>query len=196
MGLNTQASQGGRTIFLNITNGKLVRQMKEKTDKSVERTNKMGRLVHEEFYDSMDGLLVGIDTKESEYGKFWVISLKSGDETYKLEVNYSSGYAVSFLKTLPNVDLSKQVTVTPRLIIDGDKKSSVIFVAQGGKALKHFWNKDNPGELPQLEKIKVKGKETWDDSKRLEYLENYAKEYILKANAVSQDIIADEEAPF
>lgn len=193
MGLNINT--GDRVTFLQITNGKLVKQVKQPTDKSVTRVNKVGRTVHEEFYDSMDGQIIDITIKESEYGKFWVISLKSGSDTYKLEMNYSGGYAMSFLKALPNADLSKPLTLTPRLNIDGDKKQSVLFVSQNGKALKHFWNKDNPGDLPPLDKIKVKGKDVYDDSRRLEFFENYIKS--LNFNKIGPDITADDDTtPF
>ncbi len=178
MGLQSN-SGSGNGVFLSITNGKLVRQFKQPTDKSVKRTNKMGREVHEEFYDSLTGYISDIKTKESEYGKFWVIALKDKETTYFLEMKYSSGYAVSFLKALPNVSFSELVTLTPKLTIDGDKKSSVLFINQNGVGLKHFWNKANPGELPQLKQIKVKGVSTWDDTERMEYLEEYVKSNIL-----------------
>jgi len=177
MGL--QSNQGGNGIFLSITNGKLVRQFKQPTDKSVSRVNKVGKEVHEEFYDSLTGFISDIKTKESDYGKFWVVSVKDDKHTYFLEMKYSSGYAVSFLKALPNVSFSELVTLTPKLTIDGDKKSSVVFINQNGVGLKHFWNKANPGELPQLKQIKVKGVSTWDDTERMEYLEEYVKSNIL-----------------
>jgi predicted DNA-binding transcriptional regulator AlpA len=177
MGL--QSNQGGNGVFLSITNGKLVRQFKQPTDKSVSRVNKVGKEVHEEFYDSLTGFISDIKTKESDYGKFWVVSVKDDKHTYFLEMKYSSGYAVSFLKALPNVSFSELVTLTPKLTIDGDKKSSVVFINQNGVGLKHFWNKANPGELPQLKQIKVKGVSTWDDTERMEYLEEYVKSNIL-----------------
>ena len=178
MGLQSNQS-GGNGVFLSITNGKLVRQFKQPTDKSVKRTNKMGREVHEEFYDSLTGYISDIKTKESEYGKFWVVILKDDKYTYFLEMKYSSGYAVSFLKALPNVSFSELVTLTPKLTIDGDKKSSVVFINQNGVGLKHYWNKANPGELPPLKQIKIKGVLTYDDSERMEYLEEYVKSNIL-----------------
>jgi len=177
MGL--QSNQGGNGVFLSITNGKLVRQFKQPTDKSVSRVNKVGKEVHEEFYDSLTGFISDIKTKESDYGKFWVVSVKDDKHTYFLEMKYSSGYAVSFLKALPNVSFSELVTLTPKLTIDGDKKSSVVFINQNGVGLKHFWNKANPGELPQLKQIKIKGVLTYDDSERMEYLEEYVKSNIL-----------------
>jgi hypothetical protein len=194
MGL--QSNQSGNGVFLSITNGKLVRQFKQPTDKSVSRVNKVGKEVHEEFYDSLTGFISDIKTKESDYGKFWVVSVKDDKHTYFLEMKYSSGYAVSFLKALPNVSFSELVTLTPKLTIDGDKKSSVVFINQNGVGLKHFWNKANPGELPQLKQIKVKGVNIWDDSDRMLYLENYIKDSILPLIKPVLSDVNEDDTPF
>jgi hypothetical protein len=194
MGLNQSQIKG---VFLSITNGKLVRQFASPTEKSVSRVNKMGREVHEEFYDSLSGWLTDIKTKESEYGKFWVISIKDENVYYNLECKYDSGYAMSFLKALPNADLSEVITLSPKLIVDGDKKQSVLFISQNGNGLKHYWTKADPKELPDLQKIKVKGKETWDSSLRLEYLEDYVKLSILpKIKPTLSDVTEGEDTPF
>lgn len=191
MGLNSNQSS---TIFLQISNGKLVRSFSSPTQKSISRINKVGKEVHEEFYDSLTGFIKGISTKETEYGKFWVINVNDGENDYTLSTNYSGGYAVSFLKAIPNADLSRMMTITPKIMVDGDKRNSVMFINQEGKGLKHYWTKDNPGELPNLEKIKIKGKDTWDDTKRLEYLESFIKDLF---NAKSEPASAvDEDTPF
>ena len=193
MGLNQSQSKG---VFLTITNGKLVRQYPTPTEKSVARINKMGREVHEEFYDSLSGYITDVKTRESEYGKSWVIVVKDEQTFYNLECGFSSGYAMSFLKALPNAKLQELVTLSPKLIIDGDKKQSVLFISQNGNGMKHYWTKANPGELPDLKKIKVKGKDTWDDSERLEFLEEYVKNTILpKIKPVLQDV-SEEDTPF
>jgi len=191
MGLNNNQSS---SIYLQISNGKLVRSFSSPTPKSVSRTNKVGKEVHEEFYDSLTGYVKGISTKETEYGKFWVINVNDGESDYTLSTNYSGGYAVSFLKAIPNADLRRVMTITPRIMVDGDKRNSVMFINQDGKGLKHYWTKDNPGQLPNLEKIKIKGKDTWDDTKRLEYLENFVKDLF---NAKVEPASAvDEDTPF
>jgi hypothetical protein len=195
MGLNQ--SQSESLVFLGIANGKIVRQFKEKTDKSTSRVNKMGREVHEEFYDSLTGILKHVSTKESEYGKFWVVKMESEGKLYQIEMNYSGGYAASFLKTIPNADISKEFTLTPKLTIEGDKKKSVIFINQKGLGLKWFFTRDNPNGMPELAKIKVKGKDTWDDSDRMEFLENYVKSNILpKLNNKSWVQEDEDEIPF
>jgi hypothetical protein len=194
MGLNQSQAKG---VFLSITNGKLVRQFASPTEKSVSRVNKMGREVHEEFYDSLSGYLTDLKTKESEYGKSWVITIKDDSVYYNLEMKYSSGYATSFLKALPNANLSEVINITPKLVIDGDKKQSVIFISQNGKGLKHFWTKDTPRELPPMVKVKVRGVDTWDDTDRMVYLENYIKDNILpKVKPTLQDVIEGEDVPF
>jgi hypothetical protein len=191
MGLNNNQSS---SIYLQISNGKLVRSFSSPTQKSVSRTNKVGKEVHEEFYDSLTGYVKGISTKETEYGKFWVINVNDGENDYTLSTNYSGGYAVSFLKAIPNADLSRVMTITPKIMVDGDKRNSVMFINQDGKGLKHYWTKDNPGQLPNLEKIKIKGKDTWDDTKRLEYLENFVKD--LFNSKVEPASAVDEDTPF
>jgi hypothetical protein len=194
MGLNQSQSKG---VFLSITNGKLVRQFSAPTDKSVSRVNKMGREVHEEFYDSLSGWLTDIKTKESEYGKSWVLVLKDEQGSYNLEMKYSSGYATSFLKAIPNATLSEVITLSPKLIVDGDKKQSVLFISQNGKGLKHFWTKDNPRDLPPMVKKKVRGVDIWDDTERMDYLEDYVKNSILpKIKPTLQDVNEGDDTPF
>jgi hypothetical protein len=194
MGLNQSQSKG---VFLSITNGKLVRQFSSPTEKSVSRVNKMGREVHEEFYDSLTGHLTDIKTKESEYGKSWVLVIKDNDGSYNLDMKYSSGYSTSFLKAIPNADLTQLITLSPKLIVDGDKKQSVLFISQNGKGLKHYWTKDTPRDLPPMIKVKVRGVDTWDDTDRMVYLENYINVSILpKIKPTLQDFTEGEDAPF
>jgi hypothetical protein len=190
MGLTN--SQGGSKVFLSISNGKLVRSFKEKTEGAVSRVNKAGREVFEMFYDSLEGTIKEVGTKESDYGKFLVVQVESNGVNYQLEMNFSSGYSASFLKTIPNVNLSQRVQITPKLTIEGDKKKSVCFLNQNGSGLKWAFTKDNPNGMPDLVKIKVKGKDTWDDSDRMEFLENNAKGLFGGSKAP----VIDDEVPF
>jgi hypothetical protein len=191
-------------IFLSIADGKIVRQFKNPTANSKERTTKTGKVVHEEKYDYVEGIITSVNTRENEYGKFWNITINDGGEEYIIQFNFSGGTASAFLKTLPNVDLSKPVKLTPKQTIENDKKKSTLFINQNGNALKWFWNKDNQGELPQLKKVKVKGKEQWDDSDMMEYLENYVNENIkpqlgkvtIPLETAPPPVEVDEDAPF
>jgi hypothetical protein len=158
--------------FYNISNGKICRQFKSPTANSKERVNMNGKTVHEEHYDYIDGIITDIQTRDSEYGKSWNITLEDEGQSQVLQMPYSSGYSNSFLKTLPNVDLTQKVKLIPKLTIENEKKKTTLFVNQRGVAIKWAFTKDNPGDMPQLKKIKVKGKEVYDDSEIMEFLEN------------------------
>lgn len=160
-------------IFLTISNGKICKKVPKKTATSVERVNKNGATVHEEFYKGWKGRITAIAVREhKDFGKFWNVTLTDDQGDAILQMNYSSGYSAAFLKILPNIDLNSDVIITPSLKIEGDKKKTSLFITQHGVPLKHYFTKDNPNGLPELKKIKVKGKETWDDSDLMEFLEN------------------------
>lgn len=175
-------------IYLTIADGKFCRRFQSPTPETVERINKEGKVVYEEFYKAYEGRITNIQTRENEYGKSWMVTLDDNGEIFIVQMNYSSGYSASFLKALPNVDFSKNVTLTPNMKVEGDKKKTTMFINQEGKACKWAFTRENPNGLPQLVKIKVKGKETWDDSEAMEFLENMVKNDILPK--------LSEETPF
>lgn len=189
-------------IYLTISNGKICRQFKNKTSISIERVNKTGKTVHEEFYDYVEGKILNITTKDSEYGKYWQVEMEKNGQRGILQFQYSSGYANGFLMALPNVDLAQEVRLSPSAKKEGDKTKTTLFINQGGEGLKWAWNKENPGDLPQMKQVKVKGVLTWDDSDKMEYLENMVKERMLAhfgkqhAAPVATAPVDDEEAPF
>lgn len=204
------AVQQSNAIFLTISNGQVCRRVSNPTKTSKERVNKNGVTVHEEYYKGWKGLITAIEVREhKEFGKFWNITLTDSDGEAILQMNYSSGYSNAFLKTLPNIDLTSEVIITPNLRVEGDKKKTTVFVTQHGKALKHFYTKDNPNGIPQLAQVKLKGKMTWDDSDIMEFLEKMVNTEIIpklpKGTASSssgesapdiEDVENLEEAPF
>lgn len=166
--------------FFSIFNGKICQTFKTSSPGSIPRTNKLGNVVHEKFYDYISGQIVSIDIREhKDYGKSWLIGLLDGEEMQYLQMHYSSGYSQAFLKLLPNVDLQSQVKIVPDLKTEGTKKKSSLFILQHGKGVKWFYTKDNKNGLPDLAKVRVKGKDQWDDSDQMEFLEDMVKTGIL-----------------
>ncbi len=182
MGLNTR--QEGN--FITILGGKFCLRVPEKTEGAVTRVNKMGKTVHEKFYDNFTGRLVGIKTQDGEYGKSWIFSFKDKEEVYHLQLSYSNSFATALLKMLPNVDLAQEMKVSPSVKeVDGKNKSS-LFINQNGVAIKHAFTKDNPNGMPDMEQVTVKGQLVWDDTKRIAFLyEMVAKDIIPKLEAIN-----------
>ena len=156
--------------FITILNGRFCIRVPEGTPEAETRVNKVGKTVHEKFYDSFTGKLIGIKTQDGEYGKSWIFSFKDKDEVYHLQLGYSNSFATQFLKMLPNVDLSKEMKVQPQVKeVDGKNKSS-LFINQNGISLKHAYTKENPNGMPDMEQVTVKGQLMWDDTKRIAFL--------------------------
>jgi hypothetical protein len=166
------------SIYLSIADGKIVRRFKEPTANSKQRTSKTGKIVHEESYDFVSGIITDISTKDSEYGKFWNVRLQDGADTYVLQFQYSGGNASSFLKAIPNADLAKEIKIKPRVEMNGDKKRTTVMLIQDDTIIRWKWTKDSPGDLPSLKKVKIKGVEQWDDSDMMEALEAYIDEHV------------------
>lgn len=182
--------------FLSIGDGKITKRVPQPTANSISRLTKQGKQVHEEIYDGVSGLVLDIKIHEhKEFGKFWNVILKDDDQVYTLQMNYSGGYASAFLKTLPNVNIFEAIRLVPKMEIQGEKKRVTLFVTQNGVPLKHYYTRDNPNGLPQMQQIKVKGKLAWDDSDMMEFLENMVNSTILpKIKGSTVEI--DDEIPF
>jgi len=200
------SKQSSNTIYLSVADGYLVRSFREATSESTQRVTKTGKLVHEEKYKDLTGLLVGAETKENDFGKQWCLKFKDGEDNYIVNMPYSSRYSSSFLKALPNIDLSKNVKFMPWSMNDKNdatKKITGITCYQndgnGMVKIAPAFTKDAPNGLPEMKQIKVKGKITWDDSDMTDFLENVAKECFAKiAAAPTNDEGGEdlEDAPF
>ena len=199
-------ANGSNTIYLSVADGNLVRSYKEANANTNQRVTKTGKFVHEERFKDLTAKLVGAETKENDFGKQWCLKFQDGEETYIVNMPYSSRYSASFLKALPNIDLSKNVKFMPWSMVDKNdpakKVTGVTMYQNDGNGMVKIapaFTKDAPNGLPEMKQIKVKGKVTWDDSDMTEFLENVAKECFAKiATASTNDEGSEdlEDAPF
>lgn len=165
--------------YFTIFDGKFSQRVKEGTEGAVQRTNKIGKVVFEKYYDRFTAKLVDIKVTDGAYGKSWEFHFLDGNEIYKLQLGYSNSFATAFLKILPNVDLSSPITLSPSVKEVDGKNRSTLFVNQNGQAIKHAYTKDNPNGLPDMEQITVKGSAVWDDTKRIAFLQEMVNTKIL-----------------
>lgn len=168
---------GVNTTYLSVADGNLVRQHKQANERTSERLTKTGKLVFEERFKDLTAKLDGIDTRENDYGKQWQLKFQDQGDFYIVSLPYSSRYASSFLKALPNLDLSKEVRFMPWAMKDKNdatKTITGITLYQDSEKIAPYYTKEDPKGLPQMVKIKVKGKEQWDDSDMMSFLENMA----------------------
>jgi len=166
--------------FISIVGGRFCIRVPEGTAGAETRVNKIGKTVHEKYYDSFTGKLVALKVADGNYGKQWEFSFQDSGEVYKLQLGYTNSFAKNILKMLPNADLSKEMKISPSTKVqeDGTKKSS-IFINQDGVALKHAYTRDNPNGLPPMTQVTVKGSLVWDDTDQMVFLEDMAMETIV-----------------
>lgn len=182
------------STFLSIGDGKITKRVSQPTAESVQRTTKQGKIINEEIYDGVSGLILDIKTHDhKDYGKFWNVILQDDDDVFTLQMNYSGGYSSAFLKILPNIDLSQRVRISPSMKVEGTKKRVTLFISQNGTPLKHYYTKENPNGLPEMVQIKVKGKLQWDDSEMMAFLEDMVNKQILPK--LKGDAAAQPEVP-
>jgi hypothetical protein len=175
MGLENRQSGN----FITILGGRLCQRVPEGTEGAEKRTNKLGNVVTEKFYDRFTGKLIDIKVQDGTYGKTWNFVFRDKEEPYTLQLSYSNSFSTALLKMLPNIDLTKEMTISPSVKeVDGRDRSS-LFVNQDGKAIKHAYSRENPNGLPDMEQVTVKGVLIWDDTKRLEFLDKMVHETII-----------------
>jgi len=188
---------GTNLTYLSVSDGNLVRQHKTANDRTTERVTKTGKLVFEERFKDLTGNITNVNTRENDYGKQWQLTFQDGADTYIVSMPYSSRYASSFLKALPNINIEEPLRFMPWAMKDKNDVSKTvtgITMYQDYTKIAPAYTKDAPNGLPQMEKIKVKGKEQWDDSAMMEFLEQTALKIFAKHN--DNDLVLDEESPF
>jgi hypothetical protein len=187
--------------FLSIADGKLVQTFKEAQPGTKERINKNSKVVHEMHYDAIVGEIIAIGKKENDYGIFLTVDIKDGADIYQISTQFSGRYSSSFLKALPNIDLANPVRLLPWSMVDkndASRKITGITLYQndgnGWVKIAPYYTKENPNGLPEMVKIKVKGKETWDDSAMMDFLFDAAQNCFQATSPESTTI--NQDLPF
>ena len=138
MGLKTGM---GKRTYLTIREGKIAKSLGDKKY---------------ELYDSIEGYILGISTREGTYGTDLCIDIKD-DEVYQLQIRLKgdsgkqTAYFIAFAHCAPNIDVSKKVEFIPSLKIVDDKKRSALFLKQGGETLK--WAYKRGEGMPEPEEV-------------------------------------------
>lgn len=153
MGLNS----GEQKTYLKIKDGKFYKT----SDKELKNP-----------YKSLTGVIaamrIKMETWENKPVEKLAVTVNSGGEFYEFAIPSDGSQFSKFLNFLSSVDITKEVDIIPMFAVKNGKNDRSILVSQNNKC-KAYYTKDNPGDLPQLEKITFKGKDNWDNSKQLAF---------------------------
>lgn len=188
-------------MFASIVNGAFAVKVDKDTEGAVTRKNKNGVEVHELIFNEVDEVYVhDIEIRDTDFGKQMSIYLRDTEETEKgkhkffvIQAQLNSGYAVSFLNRVQNVDLKKPVKVSIFEIENKDEndetkiiKTKTIVIYQDGKSLDKIWTKDNnpvPKAEPVLDKKKVQvvknGYPVFDSTEKEKFLQDFTENTVV-----------------
>ena len=185
----------GNKTYLNIIGGRVAQRVKEhiigndgkrKTEerKITDDEGNVLRTVIERYYRGIGGVVqsVRVDTS-GDYGATIVIDIMAKENLYVFTVQLDSSYGKSIMFKVPNIDFSKEVIFRPYNFESKDevgkngkpKKIVGISIVQkddNGKEQKieGFWTKEDPKDLPPLEKHEGVSGVKWNGDKRLDFL--------------------------
>lgn len=124
-------------------------------------------------HKNVTGLLTDVRIKEDgKFGPELHLSI-SGADSYQLQIKLDSGYGKSFLRAIPNADVTKPITFSPWYKVVDDKKKTALYLNQGGESVPWYFTKETPNGMPELVITKVKGKQVFDDFDQVEFLKKY-----------------------
>jgi hypothetical protein len=177
MGLSMNDSNA---IFLSTFDGFFEWKLKEPKPGSVQRVNKNNETINVMRFNTLIGKITKIEYKVTEkYGAFWSLTIVD-DRTYKLDLPVASSSTFYCLNRLINAELDLKAPVELKVFaeVENDKKKTIILIKQGGKMINGVYTKDNPQDLPSMEKVLFKGKEQWDSTKRDRFLREIIEKYV------------------
>lgn len=192
--------------FYNISNGKIVRSYggtKPEGIETTERVNKNGNTVHEQFFDFIKGKIIkaGIKSHE-EYGDSIELTLSDGIENAVLQFKFDSSYGRSFLYKIPNLDIKEVVNIKPFSFVakETGKQMLGVTIYNPLEKVPNFYTREEPNGMPELKPIKLKGKDTWDNSDQLEFLQKTFSEFSANFLDVSEpetiEDLENDDMPF
>lgn len=141
MGLNKGL---GAREYLTIREGKIAKYLGDKKY---------------ELFDSVEGYIVGMSTRDTQYGQMLCIDLKD-DVIYQLQIRIKgedkpgqpakqTSYFIAFAHCSPNIDPTQRIEFIPSLKeIDG-KKRSALFLKQNGETIKWAFKRNEGMPAPE-----------------------------------------------
>ena len=164
-------NKGYASQNIKIVQGSFRLEVPAGTENAVERINKLGATVNELAFNSLNGKITRFDIEDTKFGKQIKLCIQD-DKDYYLSLGYADSLTVSIYKMLPNVDPSKGISLElSRKMGDDGKERTSIFIKQNGENVKWAYTKVNKNGLPDMVKIRVNGKEEWDKTAQLDFLQ-------------------------
>ena len=142
MGLNVKSASG---VYVGIIDGSFRKVVSEETEGAVKRTYEVTdertkevfkKTKYELVYGSVDGIIKGIEFKDSKYGTSLILTV----DDINISMKTSKKYFDDFAKKIPNIDFSENISLTPFDFVGNNGKNvRGITILQNGEKLKNYY---------------------------------------------------------
>lgn len=179
----TTIESNGAYTYAKVSKGMFVYSAKKGDPKAVLRVNSKGEEVYEKMDNSVTGKILFLNLKTNDYQGIEYLTLNVGLEGIAgksiIQMRFPSAYSRGFLNKIDGIDFSKEVTLIVGDFEKNGKRIIYLNIVQNGKKLDSVHTIENPNGLPQMVKVKLRGKEEWDDTDQQEFyrakIEKYSK---------------------
>lgn len=188
--------ESNSSVSLNFINGKLAKKLRDGESHPDEcvRVNKNGKEVREVYYDTLKGVLKGIEEFDSDYGKQIKKTFDANGVIYTIFINWKSNLKDGVVKRMPNLKGGVMTILKPTKD-DRDRTSLLVMQysneGNGYKPIKYAFTNDNPNGMPLPTKEVKLGKEVPNYDKQEEFLYQVFKvesDRINKESAIPYDV--------
>jgi hypothetical protein len=165
-----------QTLYITVRDGCIILPVENPTETSIQRQNKVGRMVNEEHYNQLNAAVLNVELRDNaDYGKQWYIRLFAIDamEYYTLQLPESSSNTWSLLNRLLNVEPEETISIRPYCFTpSGETKEfkGCVVRRMDNTKVEPYATRDNPRDCPELTQVEFKGKMQYDDSARTNWL--------------------------
>ena len=155
--------------------------------------------------DFVEGVVTGVRYEDHEFewqgkkinNRQFVLDIQDGEEKYSLADKVDSNSGLQLQNKLLNTRVGDRIRISPSKkddVRDGKPVvvTSGVFVNIGRSGVQQKYNKENPGNMPTWNKIRVNGKDVWDKTDQLAFLEQEMLEHFKNAKAVETASAAGE----
>lgn len=197
MGLHTETNKDGR--FLTVVAGKLREKVDEGTDGAVNRTGTLSTgesySKWELVYPGISAFVTKVELQDGKYGKNVLVHMTdTNDEKFIVSLGAeNSRTGVPFMEALPNLDLTKELTIKPYKFTNekGDNVEGMQIMQGETKIKSAFYDPETKTNLLGMPKAEAKknGEVNWKlyFAQRDEWLQTYMLENGFMTEAVYEE---------
>ena len=160
MGLANTRTQA---TFVSIgSNGDLRVNANESTPGAVKRDYELSNgskgSKWELIYNEMTGIITSIQFRDGDYGEQMLINFWDDGVSYVLTTPASSNFATDIMKKIPNINVTKPITIKPYSLTDdkGKPKKGVTIIQDGSKITNFFVEEGEDGKKKEAHGFPVK----------------------------------------